>query len=418
MNIKQILLSVSKISLGTVLSQLILFIATPFLTRIYDPETYGIYNIYIAIVIIVSSISSFKIENSIVTEKKNNRIYVIFLLCIFISLLISTFVFLVFLMLKILKVTLFDDLLVLIVPFLIFLISLFNISQYMYIRLEMYGYLGRRNVSKDFMSVLFQLILGLKGLSHIGLIFGQTIGYGIVTIISIKRFLSIKQIKKNINIIIKKSRYIYIKAIRNYKYLSIYTVFKRIAVYFPTFILGFGYSPAIAGYYSVSNRILQLPVSFIVQSVNTVLFREFSKRWNEGENIYLYIKKLLVITFVITIVPLIVITFWVKDIFVVFLGQEWEVAGVFATYMIFWVYTVIFNGLIDYVVNIFNIQRIQSNFEILAFILRTTILIISVLSFKPIFTIILYSLLNMVLNISLTFILLIQTKKEVQKCAK
>ena len=59
---------------GTIISQIILLIASPLITRIYSPEQFGVFAIFAAILSIIVPISSFKYNNAIVVadSKKNS----------------------------------------------------------------------------------------------------------------------------------------------------------------------------------------------------------------------------------------------------------------------------------------------------------------------------------------------------------
>ena len=63
--------NVVRITSGSFFGQLILVISSPLITRIYDPEIFGTFAIYNAIVRLISAISPLRYEMAVVIAQKN-----------------------------------------------------------------------------------------------------------------------------------------------------------------------------------------------------------------------------------------------------------------------------------------------------------------------------------------------------------
>ena len=63
-------MNIATLVTGTAISQAVLFFATPFLTRLYTPEEFGVFALYVSIVMIISTISSWKYELAIMLPKE------------------------------------------------------------------------------------------------------------------------------------------------------------------------------------------------------------------------------------------------------------------------------------------------------------------------------------------------------------
>ena len=87
--------------MGTTLSQAIPVVITPILTRIYTPEDFGIYAIFVAIITILGSIVSGRYELAILLPERDDDAINIFAL----GLLIITFM----VMITVIIVTVFND---------------------------------------------------------------------------------------------------------------------------------------------------------------------------------------------------------------------------------------------------------------------------------------------------------------------
>ena len=87
--------NVSKLALGTGIAQLITILASPILTRIFSPEQYGIFALFISMITILSVFSTFRYEYAIVLPKSKRRAEELYFLCIFITILVSITFFLI-----------------------------------------------------------------------------------------------------------------------------------------------------------------------------------------------------------------------------------------------------------------------------------------------------------------------------------
>ena len=66
--------------IGTAITQLIPILISPILTRIYLPEDFGIYSVYLAITSIIGVIATARYENAIVLAEKEEDIFLLVIL--------------------------------------------------------------------------------------------------------------------------------------------------------------------------------------------------------------------------------------------------------------------------------------------------------------------------------------------------
>ena len=84
---------------GTTLSQMIPIVISPILTRIYNPEDFGIYAIFLAIITILGSIISGRYELAIMLPKSDEdaiNIFALGLIITFILTLLSIMILFIF----------------------------------------------------------------------------------------------------------------------------------------------------------------------------------------------------------------------------------------------------------------------------------------------------------------------------------
>ncbi len=84
---------------GTLLAQVISFISIPILTRLYNPDEFGLYSIFFAITSVVGIVSSLNYEQAVMLPKSNRDAKAILVLSILSSIIIfflSIFIIIIF----------------------------------------------------------------------------------------------------------------------------------------------------------------------------------------------------------------------------------------------------------------------------------------------------------------------------------
>ena len=77
-------------SSGTIFAQSLGLITTPIITRIYTPNDYGMFSAILAVVMVLSSVSTLRYEIAIPIERDLNKIFSLVKLCLLISKNITT----------------------------------------------------------------------------------------------------------------------------------------------------------------------------------------------------------------------------------------------------------------------------------------------------------------------------------------
>ena len=257
--------NVSKLALGTGIAQLITILASPILTRIFSPEQYGIFALFISMITILSVFSTFRYEYAIVLPKSKRRAEEIYFLCIFITILVSIFFFAIAFLFgkKILIFLNFDSLsdYIFLVPLSIFLAGVTQTNDLCSTN-EEYKYMGFLRVIQSVAIVSLTIFFGYLLSTATSLIIGNLIG---MTILMIAGFVLLRRsmgthIKKiNFkNLFASFRRYIDflrfgtpagLMSVGSYQSLFIFTGF-----YFGSYVLGIFY---------LLERIIGLPSQFL-----------------------------------------------------------------------------------------------------------------------------------------------------------
>ncbi len=321
---------------GTTIAQAIPIAISPILTRIYTPEDFGLFALYMGIVSIISVVSTGRYELAIMLPKKDENAFNIVILSVLISVFVSfLFLFIVIIfnseITNLLKNTEISNWLYL-VPISILCTGIYQSSNYWVNRKKQYKKLSFNKVLQSGTTASTNLIIRFVTLGPAGLILGNIFG------ILLSTFFLSKSIYMEDNSLFKKIKKIKIyllakKYIDFLKYDTIAILVNVSAQQLPNIFFNLFFSVSIAGNYYLTQRILQVPIIFISRAILDVFKEEASSEYNKYGNckkIYLITLKKLIL---IGIVPTIILYNYSVDFFVLIFGESWKIAGEYTKIM-------------------------------------------------------------------------------------
>ena len=369
---------------GTTIAQAIPIAISPILTRLYSPEDFGLFAIFIGLTSILSIIATGRYELAIMLPKKDINAMHIAVLSILISSIISFLLIIIFIVFNEKISSLLGNKNISYwlywIPFSIFIISCYQSLNFLNIRNKHFKHTATSKVIQSSSISTFSIILGWNSLSKIGLITGQIAGQIISTL-----YLFYKTVKE-CNFKYSDLKFLKIIALANrYKnfprIVTLTGVLNTSSIHIPIFVITALFSAKIVGFYSFAQRIITLPDALIAGSIGQVFYQEVSKRKTIEEKSKLFrktLKKLLVIASPIFAIILI----FGDKIFSIIFGHEWEIAGEFAQIMSFWLFLVFLISPLSQLYNILEKQKTFLFLNIISFILRVISLFIGGLIFK------------------------------------
>lgn len=344
MKIKKVKISdslknVTKISSGTIAGQLISIVTLPIITRIYGAEVMGIWATIMAVSIIVQGICDLGITSSIMIEEQEEKVNTLYSVITTISLLICVFAgvlaFPYFMYIKQyeLKNAIFYCFLV---TGYAFSVKQVNTCYTWLNRYKEYNTL-MLNPVVNYSTVAFIAIgLGCLGYTKYGYYFAVMFGQ-MFTVVNMKRKMPRKTFCSEFTA--------YKYAVRKYNDLIRYQLPNNFVIQIrdqiPTIIIGSLFGDKILGYYSVSGKLLRMPVTFIGQAVGKVFYQTISEMKRKGQEIGEYVSRNMNRAINLAFIPVFGL-FAVGDIVAYFFfGSEYIMAGsilrivVFQTFFIF-----------------------------------------------------------------------------------
>ncbi len=318
---------------GTTIAQAIPIAISPILTRIYTPEDFGVFALYMAIATIISIIATGRYEMAIMLPKKDEDVNSIVKLILILLGSISVFVFLIVFIFNQEITNLFENKEIsnwlYFLPLSIVLTGIYQVFNYLLIREKSFKRLAKNKVIVSTSNASTQLAIGLGSASPFGLLFGNLTGY----IVSIFFIINSKIINKYFQL-----RGVPIKKVANeYKNFPKYDVpsvlVNVLANQLPLFALGKYFSLGVLGYYSLMYKVLMMPINLLSNTILDVFKQKATEDYNKYGNCkFIYISTLKKL-FLLGIVPFTVLGVFAPDLFAFVFGDNWRVAGEFAQIM-------------------------------------------------------------------------------------
>lgn len=351
---------------GTAAAQLILFAATPLLSRLYSPADFGVYAVFLALTAVLGVVASGRYEIAILLPRSDDDALGLLRICLLIS---TVFAFAC-----------------------LILILLWDLSPYLknseayQIRYWIPGavwlqgfwqaYTNFGNRHRQYKSIVFSritgsigtvgatLIFAFWGFAAVGLIAGKLIGQFMETSML---FFFQKSMVKTSNAELK-GLFIRYRNMLRFSTLEglLNTCFKQI----PIIALSSWFSLNAAGHFSMTQNVLGKPSGLLSSAIGQVFFQQAAMRHHEGENLLrlFFIKNLRLLIGMI-LLPSLVVIFWGKIIFAWLLGSEWLEAGIYASWLMPFVAITFVKSPLSCIIDIKNQIRQNLLFEVSFFLL-------------------------------------------------
>ncbi|MGV8073269.1 MAG: lipopolysaccharide biosynthesis protein [Syntrophobacteraceae bacterium] len=392
---------------GTAFAQVITVAIAPVLTRLYAPAEFGIFGVYTAAVGIVISFVTLRYDQALMLPKSAEEAANLLGISVFcvVGVTVLSALPCFFLSSSIAAVMKSPDLVrwLWLVPISVFLSGLYQALNSWCTRQKQFH---RASVSQVVRSVALsgtQIIAGIGKAGPTGLIggavFGVTCSFTVLGAQVLKddyRFL-----RRSINVADMK------RLMREYAdfpmYSSTQSLLNAISQNIPLLLLAHYFGPTITGLYTLSVRVLQLPMNLLLTSLRQVLFQKASEVYNGGGNTYELFKKVTLGLLAIVIGPTMVIVLFAPQIFSFVLGQDWYGAGEYARWLIMWLSVMFANVPAILFGQIYRKQRKLLMQDVALLVCRAGAIVLGGLYFSALQTVVLYSAVGVVFN---TYIIL------------
>lgn len=338
MNLKKILgSSTGKLILGSFIGQLIIILASPITTRLYSADELGVYTLLLTIVNMVGPVLCAKYEMAIVTEKEERKVYATIILCGIINLLLSTISIILY-SIYIIHIQLVNYMYIyyIIIVYIVLLLNgLSNILIFYNNRNKDYDIISKVYVIRILIQNIILVVLGIFKCSIIGLLISQLISM----LIGVKK--QAKKIIPNLKELKTITKEEIIEVAKNNKNLAVYTAPANLINTASYSILNFFitvlYGTTVLGYYSLSYRMLGIPLTMVSRNVSKVFFEKASTQYKENKNFSGILLKITLSLLLVSVFMVAILEVCAPWAFKTFLGAEWEISGKYVQILV-WLY--------------------------------------------------------------------------------
>jgi O-antigen/teichoic acid export membrane protein len=311
---------------GTVIAQIIPVALQPLLRRIFTPEDFGVFAIYMSLLGMLAAFSSLKYETTLVLPKRDkdaNNLLVGSILVVFgFSILFLILIF--FLKSFIIDYFNFPPSIskwMFLLPLSAFIFASYQVMNYWLIRKKRFKASAINKVLRRSTEGTAQTGFGFSMVSS-GLIIGNLLG-------DIVNFFSgIYQIRKNsFTLKVVSFRRIFYLLYR-YKEFPIYSglpsFLNTVSLLIPVLIITRFFDEEIAGFYSLSQMVLALPLALVSVSVSQVLLQQISEKIKTSNSIRSTVSILALVLTSLSIPFLLIVLLFGEVLFDLFFGIEWR----------------------------------------------------------------------------------------------
>lgn len=382
------------LSIGAFVTQLIPFLSSFVLARIYTAEQFGDKGVFLSTAAILGVLSTGQYEMSIVRPLKERNAESLIHLCLII---ISSFSFLLFLAISVLDFAGIEFIenfpCKYLLPLYVFVIGVSQIYMHYANRKEDYRSIASsgaiRNIAQDSSRVLFGVFN-----SAYGLIYGAVIGL-FSSILYNERRLSVFRIFvkhydwHNIKMLAFRYRYFFL-------YLLPSALLNNMSSNLPVVLLPFFFAKDYVGYFSMTLSLLLLPVQLIGTSIGKVFYKKTSVE-NDAAKINKLASRLFLILFSIGMVMNIILIPFGEELFSFVLGKNWGISGIYAGIMAPWVLLTLVFSPLSVIFDSKDRQNIELVMNFVLFLARVAVILIGGMLYNDMFvTVMLYCITGIV----------------------
>lgn len=315
---------------GTSIAQAIPIAVSPILTRIYSPDEFGLFALYMAIASILGVVVTGRYELAIMLPEDDEDAIQIVGLSSIISILISFIILLIIILFgRDVSVLLGNENLyswLFFIPISLVLTGLYQSLNYWYNRKKNFKRLAKNRIIQSSSTGVSQISLNYLNINGLGLVYGVILGQ-LMTTYSLSRYF-FNEFPNFFKVLSMKKAKTLAKRFSSFpKYDVPTSLLNASSIYAPNILFTSVFGPSYAGFFYLTQRVLQAPVTLISTSVLDVFKEEASRSYRETGQAKLIFIKTFKWLLLISLIPSVVFFFTIKGVFVNFFGDEWIIAG-------------------------------------------------------------------------------------------
>lgn len=392
--------NLTKLVGATTFAQILSMLASPIVTRLYGPEAFGIYAVFLSIAGLIIPVICLRLEYAIVLPRTDEEAAPLLWVCLTISGLLSLGAVPVMFLLgdeieALFKAPGLSPWLILI-PVILWSAGLFIALNYWNTRTRKFGRLSIAQVTRSIAIVGTQIGAGLAGLISGGsLIVSALLGYmGAALVLG-------GQIWRDDGAILKRglNRSSMVEGIKRYRKFPLVdswaSLLTSLNESLPVFMLATFFSTAVVGAYSLCLMVLQLPMGLIGTSLGQVFFSTAAPARHAGDGVLAsLVEEMEVRLLVLGAPPFMILALTGRELFIFVFGAAWAEAGVYAQLLAPWIMITFLSIPISSLFSVLEVQQYSLVQNMIVLPLRVGVLTIGGYLGSPVIALALHSALG------------------------
>lgn len=336
---------------GSAIAQIIGFALMPVLTRLFTPEEFGIFYIFLTTASILSVLITGGYEKSLVLPPSDIDARKLLSFVFMLSILSTVLSLIILLFLQdwgsVFFQTSHSKLILWLIPVYAFLFGIFRILQNWSIRRKKFNNVSGSNILRTGATSGIQTGFGFLHMGSIGLIIGSCISQ------IFPLWFLMSEEKKSFGKFNRETlKSAWLKG-KEYKDFPVYKMpsdlVNETSIQLPVYILKIIFSNAAAGIYSLPQKIMSQPSKIIGQAAGEVYYRRASELNAKHEDLSEVTFNTFKVLFLLGVLPFTIIFLWGPEIFSFIFSNEWEFSGRIAAYLSPWLLFVFSGSPVSYI---------------------------------------------------------------------
>ena len=316
---------------GTTIAQAIPVAVTPILTRIYTPAEFGLFAIYMALISVGVMIATGRLEMAVLIARKDSEALQLAVISLVISGVIS-FLAMIAIAIWGQQIAVLAGLPELetwlyIVPFSIFLFSVYKVLLHWLNRKKQYELMSRSRITQSGSISALQMVVGLAAKIPAGLALADCLGRVAALLFIFRRVkATVKLPEFN-----RARQYALIRRYRKFPFLgSPASLLNILSLQMPYVIIPAIFTSAIAGMYFLVFRVLMLPIALLGESMMEVFRNRAIEDLKEHGTCRPVFLKTFLSLVIVGLPPALLLMLFGREIFAFVFGEDWREAGRYA----------------------------------------------------------------------------------------
>jgi O-antigen/teichoic acid export membrane protein len=326
---------------GNGLALVIPFLIAPLISRLYTPEDFAGFELFVKIATLLGVVAAFRFELAIILPKSENEARQLTRLSLRLVVIVGLVAGSLAIPFRhsIARILDNSDLaeLLWLLPLAVICFGFLHVFTQYALRLKKFGKISSTKISGAIVNHGYKYVAGLNAPIALSLVWGQIFGL-IIPILDFLRIKSARQCFKEAFYMRLPSKALFRKY-RDFPLVSAsHGFFDEGQKALLLFLISAYYGETVIGLFAFGLRYLKIPLQVMGVSVSQVLNEKWARDLNENKPIQKGVIKTGFALFGIGIIPFSLLFFFGEELFSFVFGSDWRMAGLYSEYMSIWLF--------------------------------------------------------------------------------